>query len=203
MLPNGVDTARFRPDATARARVRKELGIRDETIVVGFCGILRPWHGVDLLLKAAAGIPNMHVLIVGDGPSRPDLERVTRELKLLHVTITGRVPHSEIPSYLNAFDIGVSPRATFYASPMKIPEYMATGSAVVGPRMPNITDLVDDEKTGLLFEPEKVDALHDVLRRLAEERGLRQTIASVGLMHVTESRTWRANAEAVLRRVAT
>lgn len=202
VLPNGVDVDRFRPDPAARSRVRQQLGIPNDAVVAGFCGILRPWHGVDLLLRAARGIPDLHVLIVGDGPSRPDLERVARDLGLPHVTITGRVAHDAIPGYLSAFDIGVSPRATFYASPMKIPEYMATGSAVIGPRMPNIADLVEDGRTGRLFEPEKAESLHEVLRRLAGDEALRKEIGRRGLEHVTQSRTWQTNASEVLRRLA-
>jgi glycosyltransferase involved in cell wall biosynthesis len=202
VLPNGVDTERFKPDAAARTAVRAQLGIPEDAVVAGFCGILRPWHGIDLLLEAARGIPDLHVLIVGDGPSRPDLEKLTQELKLPHVTITGRVAHDRIPAYLNAFDIGVSPRATFYASPMKIPEYMATGAAVIGPRMANIADLVDDGITGLLVKPESVDALHDGLQTLVEDAEYRRALGRRGRAHVARARTWEANAREVLQRVA-
>ena len=51
----------------AIARVRAGLGLSD-AVVVGWTGILREWHGIDLLLKAIAGVPDVAVLLVGDGP---------------------------------------------------------------------------------------------------------------------------------------
>ena len=56
-------------------------------------------------------------------------------------------------------DVCVSPHATFYASPMKLVEYMAMQKAVVAPAMENIRDLIDHDRTGLLFEPQDPQAL--------------------------------------------
>jgi glycosyltransferase involved in cell wall biosynthesis len=206
VLPNGTDPETFRPDRQARRDVRKRLKIPPEAVVVGFSGILRPWHGIELLIEAVAKIgarqKNGHVLIVGDGPSRASLEQLvdSRDLRRV-VTFTGRVPHSEIPQYLAAFDIGVSPRATFYASPMKIPEYMATGMVVLAPCMPNIEDLITDGVDGVLFRPEDAEGLGiaiDALMRNAEHRyriGQRARISVLG------GRTWQHNATRVLERV--
>ena len=129
-------------------------------MVIGFTGILRPWHGVELLIQAFAGLYHQHkeafLLIVGDGPSHSELEQFVASLRITdRVYFTGRVSHRDIPDYLAACDVGVSPRATFYASPMKVPEYMASKLAVVAPAMSNIADLIDDGVDGLMFEPEK------------------------------------------------
>jgi glycosyltransferase involved in cell wall biosynthesis len=171
VVPNAADPEVFRPNFEARTAIRSRYGIPPSATVIGFTGILRPWHGVDLLVRAVANLSRVDemlpwLFIVGDGPSRSEVEHVARESGLRNrLVITGRVQHSQLPHYIAAFDIGVSPHATFYASPMKLPEYMAVGVAVVAPLMANITDLIVDGKTGLLFEPKNQDSLTVTLQR--------------------------------------
>jgi glycosyltransferase involved in cell wall biosynthesis len=173
---------------------------------VGFTGILRPWHGVDLLLEAIARLHthrlNIRVLVVGDGPSQSALKTWAHDHNLDSVvTFTGRVGYEQIPEYLSAMDIGVSPRSTFYASPMKVPEYMATGLAVVAPRMPNIEDLIVDGRTGLLFTPEDAGELAHSIERLASDRGLVTRIATAARVAINTGRTWSHNAAQVVNLV--
>ena len=208
VVPNGADPAVFKPDAEAGLAIRSRYGIPADAIVIGFAGILRPWHGVDLVVRALArirtpGDGRVFLLIVGDGPSRGDIERIAADAGVRdRVVVTGRVPHDDIPQYLAAFDIGVSPRATFYASPMKVPEYMAAGAAVVAPDMPNLRDLVTDGTTGLLFAPEDLDALTASLQTLIADASRRRQLARAARAAIVERRTWRHNAAAVLRNLA-
>lgn len=205
VLPNGADPGMFHRNSAARARIRERLAIAPDDMVVGFSGILRPWHGVELLLDAAGRLAaedrEPTVLIVGDGPSRVDLERIARQKKLRKVRFTGRVPHASTAEYLSAFDVGVSPRATFYASPMKIPEYMAMGIPVVAPRMPNIEDLIADGEDGVLFTQEDPESLAAALRFLYDRPYRRATIGRAALDSILTRRTWRHNAATVLKRV--
>ena len=169
IMPNGADASRFDPAARAPA-LRARLGISAGP-VVGFTGVVRRWHGPELLVQALAecGVPQARLLIIGDGPRVGEIKALARQFGIgERIAVTGRVAHADIPDYLAACDVTVSPRATFYASPMKIPEYMAAGRAVVAPRMANIEDLVDHGRTGLLFEPESVESLARQLRRVLE-----------------------------------
>jgi glycosyltransferase involved in cell wall biosynthesis len=207
VLPNGADPNRFCPAPDIRTRMRASLGIAPHQVVIGFSGILRPWHGVELLIEAIAQLESgtracVRVLIVGDGPSRPDLERLVMRRGLQdQVVITGRVSHRGVPSYLAAFDVGVSPRATFYASPMKVPEYMAMGIAVVAPRMPNLQDLIDDGRTGALFGPESSEELCVVIDRLVKAPSLRNHLGREARQEIVDRRSWRHVADRVLRLV--
>jgi glycosyltransferase involved in cell wall biosynthesis len=153
---------------------------------------------LDAVARASAHRP-IHVLIVGDGPSRADFEARAAALGLeRHVTVTGRVPHADIPQYLAAMDVGVSPRATFYASPMKVPEYMACGVPVLAPRTPNLIDLVDEGVTGLLFEAEDVDSLSGQFRRIVDDDVLRVRMGKAARAAIVQGRTWQHNALRVL-----
>ncbi len=203
VLPNGTDPDLFRPNAEARDRIRSRLGIPTDAVVAGFLGILRPWHGVEMLIEAIARLreekKGIHILIIGDGPSQADLEALARSRGLANVvTFTGRIPHRTVPDYLAAFDIGVSPRATFYASPMKVLEYMATGMAVVAPRMPNLEDVITDGLNGALFHPENADDLARVLAALVQDAALRARLGTSARASVLDGRTWRHNAERIL-----
>jgi len=199
VLPNGADPAVFAPrDGGA---VRRRYGLGHHT-VIGFVGILRPWHGVDLLLDAFHAVrrshPDLHLLIVGDGPIQPQLESRARDLGLAGAaTFTGRLAHADVVAHVDAMDVAVSPHATFYASPMKILEYMAMGKAVVAPAMDNIRDIVTDGETGLLFQPERVDALATVMQRLVDDETLRRTLGKNARRSVMEQFNWRHNAERV------
>jgi glycosyltransferase involved in cell wall biosynthesis len=203
VMPNGTDPSFFRPDTFTRDQLRRRLDLPLNAVVVGFVGILRPWHGVDLLIDAFAKVQNpaerMYLLIVGDGPSQSALEKLSRLRGLQErVIFTGRVPHQEVARYLTAMDIAVSPRATFYASPMKVLEYMATGIAVIAPRMPNLQDLISDQVDGILFQPENVEELTSSVQALVQNGTFRRRLADNARRKIENDRTWVNNAKRTL-----
>jgi glycosyltransferase involved in cell wall biosynthesis len=205
VLPNGVDPARFRPDVDGSA-VRRRYGL-ESAVVTGFSGSLRDWHGVDLLLEALARAteraPQLAALIVGDGPMRGALERRARSGPIAgRVAFAGRVSHEEMPAHLAAMDIPVSPRATFYASPMKVIEYMACGRATVAPRTGNLEDLIDHGEDGMLFSPESADDLAGTIARLALDAPLRARLGARAREKVLRERNWAACAARIIDWVA-
>lgn len=202
VIPNGADPSRFRPDAAARAAVRAAHRIPANAVVIGFTGILRPWHGPELLLDAAARLAprsDVRLLFAGDGPARAAVEAHAAARGLAdRLTVTGRLPHDDIPRYAAAFDIAVSPRTTFYASPMKVPEYMAAGAAVVAPDSDNLRDLITDRHDGLLFAQEDTASLTAALQRLIDSPPLRERLGTAARATVMAHRTWEGNARRVL-----
>ena len=200
VLPNGADPDVFVP-GRGREDIRERYGWQS-AFVIGFVGILRPWHGVDLLLDAFVQVrtqnPDTHLLIVGDGPLQAELEARARNLGLAGaVTFTGRLRHDDVVRHIAAMDVAVSPHATFYASPMKILEYMAMGVPVVAPAMENIRDIVD-EATGVLFEANRSDALSASLQRLMTEDSFRQQLGRSARQRICERFNWRTNAQIVV-----
>jgi glycosyltransferase involved in cell wall biosynthesis len=110
VVPNGIDTARFRPDAKARAADRKRLGLRAEEIAVGVLARLDPMKGHPIFLRAAAiaapRMPALRFICVGSGPDLQPLSQLAEELGLAdRVVLAGeRNPVAA----LNAFDIACS-----------------------------------------------------------------------------------------------
>ena len=89
--------------------VRAAFGITGR-FVVGWVGILREWHGLELLLEAISRVPDATALIVGDGPARHLVERRAELLGIGdRLVITGRVSHADMPGYIAAMDVAVVP----------------------------------------------------------------------------------------------
>ncbi len=201
VMPNGADPEVFHTGVDD-GEVRRELGV-GEKIVIGFTGILRPWHGLEMLIQSFEEIvrerEDVHLLIVGDGPIRAEVASEIKRKRLDgKVTITGRQSHDKVGRFVAAMDIAVSPRATFYASPMKILEYMAMGKAIIAPDMENIRDILRHRKDGFLFQPEDAEALTKGLRELVDNAQLRSNLGRNARKKIETERTWTHNAMEVI-----
>ena len=112
-LSPGVDPLRFYPGCGG-ADVRRELGLSEEAPVVVCLARLVPRKGQDTLLRAwpevLRGRPDALLLVVGDGPERGRLERLTDRLGVRgSVTFTGGVAWEEVPAYVDAGDVFAMP----------------------------------------------------------------------------------------------
>jgi glycosyltransferase involved in cell wall biosynthesis len=202
VVPNGADPCRFDPSKADTRSVRARLGW-ESAFVVGWSGVLREWHGLELLLDAAARVPECRLLIVGDGPARATVEARALSLGLAgRVAVTGRLAHEAMPDHVAAMDVAVVAHdGTGVASPMKLLEYMAMARPVVAPRLDNIRDVVDDGRTGLLFPPGDAAGLAAALERLRADPGLRARLGGEARAAVVSTRNWEANARRVLQLV--
>lgn len=199
VIPNGADPGLFDPSRADGSRVRKRYKL-DERLTIGWSGILREWHGAELLLEMLAHMPGVHLLIVGDGPARKTFEGRADVLGVMdRVTITGRVQHDEMPGHVAAMDVAlVADERTGVASPMKMLEYMAMSRAVVAPRMRNIIDIIDDGVDGLLFSPDDPRDMADKARLLARDGDLRRRLGASARSKIVRERNWLAIASQVL-----
>lgn len=205
VLPNAVDPRRFAAGAVARSAARAAIGAGDR-VVVGFVGTLKPWHDVTALVRAAgdlvAGGAPIHLLVVGDGPARADLEALAAARGLVGAaTFTGAVPHDAVPRWTAAMDVAVAPYAPgdAYFSPLKVFEAMAAGRPVVAAAVGQLTGIVRHGETGLLYDPADAGSLTAALASLVAEPGLGAWLGAAGREWVTRHRTWGHNAEAVAR----
>jgi glycosyltransferase involved in cell wall biosynthesis len=173
-------------------------------VTLGFAGWFRPWHGLSEMLGALDdhGVFGLgaRLLLVGDGPARPDVEKVIAERGLGQgVTITGPADRTALFGHLASMDIALQPAATAYASPMKLFEYLAAGKALVAPDQANIREVVRDGETALLFAPGDWPGLARRVRELILDADLRRRLGRAGRAWITENnRTWRVNAAKVM-----
>jgi glycosyltransferase involved in cell wall biosynthesis len=201
VIHNGINLAHFANTLSASA-AKSKLGL-DDRFIFGFTGFIRDWHGLDRIVSWIAANrqthPALHLLIVGDGPARPALERQAQTLGISdRVSFTGVVARAEIPALVKAFDIALQPAVVDYASPLKLFEYLALGCAIVAPRQPNLEEILHDGENALLFDATQPAALETALNRLVTDATLRTRLALGAQQTIrTGGFTWLENARRV------
>jgi glycosyltransferase involved in cell wall biosynthesis len=198
VIPNGIDAQDY-PESLAF----RVSGADAPELVLGFVGFVRDWHGLDSVVRAIAawqGGPRLVLQVVGEGPARPGLEQLAAELGIAdRVRFTGLAARHEVPRLTAGFDIALQPAAVAYASPLKVAEYMAAGRAIVAPDQPNLREVLEDERTALLFTPGDHAAMWDAILRLVTEPELRLRLGRAARAEVTaRDLTWAGNARRVV-----
>jgi glycosyltransferase involved in cell wall biosynthesis len=202
VMHNAVDPAVFNA-AVSGQEVRRRYGL-DDSLVAGFVGWLRHWHGladlIDAIRSSELLARGLRLLIVGMGPAFQQVERRVRELGLEDkIILTGAVAHADVPAHVAALDIALQPRATAYACPMKLIEYMAMGRCIVAPDQPNIRELLSDGMNARLFPPGDYRSLVQVVSELMDAPAERSTLGRNARRTVVErDLTWRGNAARAL-----
>ncbi len=130
---------------------------------------LIPLKGIDILIRALCSRPTIRLIVIGDGPEREKLEKLSRELKLEeYVTFTGFISQEKVAEYLQSSTIFVLPSLS-EGVPRSILEAMACGMFVIATRVGGIPDVITDGKNGLLVQPNDVNALSKAIRLALED----------------------------------
>lgn len=181
VIPNGVDTDRFRPlppDESLRAELRLAAG--DPTVAI--VAALRPEKNHALLLHAIAKVrerlPNVKLLIVGDGPERSGIERLAAELDITNaVRMLGN--RNDVGDVLALADLfALSSRME--ANPVSILEALSCEKPVVAPRVGSIPETVRDGETGCLVSPNDADEMAERIASLLTDEATRRRLGANG-----------------------
>ena len=184
VITNGVDVGKYRPvDATTKIDCKRKLGIDSKDVVIGVIANLRPVKALDIFIQAAAQIhlsePRAKFVIVGDGPSRRDLESQASECGLsTQVLFAGSC--SDVQFYLQAFDIGVLCSTSEGFSNTML-EYMAAGLPVVATSVGGNREQIRDGWNGFLVPPNDSQSLADSIKKLVHDEMLRATFSEHAL----------------------
>lgn len=184
LIPNGIDTTAFEPDAELGTRVRAELGFGRDELVVGLVARVDPMKGHATFVQAAErlgeALPCVRFLLVGDGTgegdSGPLQERLARSPVRPHVVGLGR--RLDVARLMTAMDLVTQTSPFGEGFPNAIAEAMACGVPCVVTDVGDAAALVGE--TGVVVAPGDVDGLVAAWRRLLAEppaerhaRGLR------------------------------
>ena len=183
MVPNGTDRARFTRSEgerlRLRARLRAELCVPEDTILLLSVGRLAHQKGHDLLVPVVPDIvrryPKVRFVWVGEGPLRAKLEeQLTQAGARDHVLLLGH--RTDVPDVLNAADLFVHP-TRWEGQPFSVLEAMAARLPVVTTSVSGIRDVLEHRTNALLSEGEAVEPLRENLLFALEAPDTMQTLA--------------------------
>ena len=174
VIPNGRDLSAFRQADGTGAAVRRELGIADGAPVLGVVGRLESQKGhrylVDALPHVTAKVPDVRVLVTGDGSLRGELERQAAAAGLGNIVFTGF--RDDIPRLIAAMDVVVLP-SLYEGMPLVAIEAAAAGKPIVATAVDGTPEVVQDRVSGLLVPPADTDALGAAILELLNAPDMR------------------------------
>lgn len=166
----------------SRNEARQDLNISASSFCLLFVGRLSLQKSVDTLLRAAAlvrpEVPNLKVLIVGEGGLRPELERLCHALQLNEV-VEFRGTTFFPDQYFVSADVFVLP-SLFEGMGIVLLEAFRAGLPIVASNVEGPKELVKDRETGLLFEPKQPQQLAALIKKLYEDENLRSRLGRKG-----------------------
>ncbi|MCL7452529.1 MAG: glycosyltransferase family 4 protein [Anaerolineae bacterium] len=143
-----------------------------------YLGQVRPYKGLPVLLRAAAGLSGVRVWVIGTGHYEATCRRLAKRLDLSQVTFWGSLPDDEMIALVKQAHAIVLPSVTrSEAFGIALLEGMAAGNVPVASHLPGVADLVGSE--GFTFPPGDEQALRAVLQRLQDDPLLRAHTASL------------------------
>ena len=173
------------------AGLRSELGIPAESPLILYTGTFEAYQGLGLLFDSARLVaefrPDARVVLAGGRPEQVESARAAARAAGVEsrVIFAGQRPAEEIPRFLDAADVLVSPRSSGTNTPLKIYQYLRSGRPIVATRLLTHTQVLDDDVAiltaataaafangilGALADPERARAIGDRARRMAETK---------------------------------
>ena len=203
VVPVAVDE-HFFDNVPTRDETRVQLGIPTSANIVLYAGHLYPRKGANTLAEAALLMPDKIFFFVGGAPN----DVVTfkdRYGNRENIKIVGHVPHDKIPFYLRAADMLVIPNsgkdddAAHFTSPMKLFEYMLSGTTIIASDVPSIREVLDDTMA-LFVSPDDPKEMARIIQKSFEHPEEARDRARAALDKVREY-TWKKRAETILAHI--
>jgi glycosyltransferase involved in cell wall biosynthesis len=190
VIPNGIAAEEIGGDDAQPAERRAEFELL-------YVGRLSAEKAVDVAIRALALIklPSMRLRIIGDGPTRGALEKLTAKLGLNDsIEFLGAQPRHSLGGYYAAADVVLLPSLS-EAQGLAVLEAQICGTPVIASRVGGIPDMIEDGRNGLLVPPSDVDALSAAVRTLWSHAELRTSMAA-GALESVKDFAWHSLLEA-------
>jgi glycosyltransferase involved in cell wall biosynthesis len=184
-IPTGVDVDYFAP-RSPDIESKRALGLPDSCKVVSIVGILRRVKRHDLFLEVASVLrehdPSLRFVIAGEGPQRPNIERIIEERRLADcVTLTGHV--DDVRPIFSFSDVVVL-SSDAEGVPQSVAQALSMARPVVATNVGGVNELVRNETTGLLVPPNTPFALAAAIERFLTDPTFAATCGAHGREHI-------------------
>jgi len=214
VAPDGVDLRRFTSNKLTKAECRKQLGLPQKAIIIGYVGRLETLgkeKGVSYLIEALAlakkACPTIQIRLCCVGGPQEMVEQyqiIATQLGLVkdEVVFFEQVPPAIIPMYIASFDICAMPfpwsqHYAYYMSPLKLFEYMAAKRPILATDLPSVKEVLHHRINGYLVHPNNSQALGDGIVWLITHPGEADAMAEKAFNDVHQY-TWEKRAERIL-----
>jgi len=199
---DGVDLEKF-VVRESKEECRKKFNLPLDKKIVAYTGsiALYEWKGVNVLLEAARLSNDADILFLFVGGNKDETGRMKKRYLSANILFISKRPYPEVPYYLKAADVLVLPNkkgneiSEKFTSPMKLFEYMASGTPIVASNLPSLKEILSEEMA-MFFEPNDPG---DLLRAIEETFGdCRSAEERAGRAVADVSRySWRMRAGAI------
>ncbi|HEV3271167.1 MAG TPA: glycosyltransferase family 4 protein [Candidatus Methylacidiphilales bacterium] len=199
-IATGVNLARFNPEI--KGTLRRELGMAQETALVGMISVLRSWKGHATFLDAAARLPDkagrpVRFVIAGDGPAREEwTAKIAQEPWKGRVTLLGH--RADVPNLLASLDVLALPSYAHEGIPQIVLQAQAMARPVVATTIGGIPEVVEDGMTGLLVPPRDAEALAEKISSLLDDPALSARLGKAARAHIEKHYSLDAMGEKLL-----
>lgn len=185
VIPTGIDIVPFKRcnfKDEDRNTLKESLSIKPNEKVILFLGRVASEKSIDVIMDSMPSIfkdhPDYKFLIVGDGPSKKDLEEQAKKLNIEdNVIFTGKVPWNEVARYYNIGDVFVNASVT-ETQGLTFIEAMAAEVPIVAKYAPNLSEFIHTNKNGILVK--KNSDFKNAIVKVLSNNKLRNTLISGG-----------------------
>ena len=188
VIHNGIDVDKYTGDGNSK-EAKKNFGLHNDPVVVGVVGRLDKQKGIAFFLRAASEVlkveKHVQFLIVGEGPQRQELEKLSRKLGISgYVVFLGFI--EDVPQIMSLIDIFVLP-SLWEGLPISLLEAMAARKPVIATGVGGIPEVLADEVSGLLVPPKDTKALTKAILELLKDTAKREAMGEKARQRVAES----------------
>lgn len=205
-FPNGIDLKQFEQRIT-KNELREQLQLPREKTIILYAGHLYEWKGIDVLLDASMILqtkcPEAYFVFVGG--TKEDLQKYQKKIEeneASNVVFLGHKNPKDMPKYMQAADIltipnvPISDESMHYTSPVKLPEYMASGTPIIASDLPSIRALVGEDEI-FFAAPGDAGAFAETIINVKNNKEDALLRLEKARKHVTEW-TWENRARAII-----
>lgn len=210
LVPNGVDTQKFRQDSNKAAGVREKFQLKRSAIML-YVGRIAKSKGLDYLIASAPQVvqrhPDVKFVIVGPisyystNVPTPYYQELRKKIELQQLSgfflFTGAVDENDLVGFYSACDMLILPSVS-EAFGMVLAEAMSCGKPVIGSRIDGIVDVINNGEDGYLVGPRKPEEIASKINHLLERPNERRDMGEAAKKHVEKMFDWNVLAPRIM-----